>query len=92
MTWYWAALIGLAAWLSPFLVLGAVGAWVTHRRHKTARRSIWQPARPYDWAGEFELQRLNRPPLDEHDVELWCRQLNGPQADAQIERELNVNG
>jgi len=62
VTWYWAALIALAAWLTPFLMLGAVGAWVTHRRHKTTRRhrrSI------YDWSTE----------LDERDVELWCRQL-----------------
>jgi len=79
MTWYWAALIGLAAWLTPFLVLGAVGAWVTHRRHKTARQSIWSAGRPYDWAAE---------PLDERDVTLFVRQINGPQADAQIEREL----
>jgi len=66
MTWYWAALIGLAAWLTPFLVLGAIGAWCTHRRHKASRRSIWQTARPYDWAGE---------PLDERDVTLWLAQL-----------------
>jgi len=79
MTWYWAALIALAVWLTPFLAMGAVGAWVTHRRHKAARRSIWQPVRPYDWAGE---------PLDERDVLLFVRQINGPQADAQIEREL----
>jgi len=79
MTWYWVALIALAVWLTPFLLLGAVGAWVTHRRHKTARRSIWQAARPYDWAAE---------PLDERDVLLFVAQINGPQADAQIEREL----
>jgi len=69
MTWYWAAFIGLAAWLSPFLALGAVGAWVTHRRHKTARRSIWPAGRPCDGADERETaKRCDQPPLTPADV------------------------
>lgn len=85
MTWYWAALVGFAAWLSPFMAMGAIGAYITHRRRAaTNPRARKRKRSIYDWATET----ADSPPLDARDVRLWERQIRSAD-EHQIMQELD---
>jgi hypothetical protein len=45
---------------------------------------------PYDWACEPETHCPYCTPLDPRDIDLWAAQFMGPEADEQIQRELNL--